>query len=680
VRALSPIAPGREGSKVAGRRISGHDAAMLRSFRAACLPLALLSLARPAAAADPVAPPAAADVPDARDVAWPAGAIALDVDATDVKRGLYRVTETIPLPPQPAAQPGSGAGAGSRRITLLFPEWLPGNHAPRGPLAELADLRFSVGGKPAAWVRDPLDVYAFHVDVPSGASELVARFVHTSPLNPGEGRITMTGEMLNLQWEKMSLYPAGHYVRRIPVRAAVTLPQGWSAATSLPGRTFAGNRVSWAETDYETLVDSPVFAGRWYRRWDLGNAMALDVVADDPDLLALSAENLGAISRLGGQALSLFGRPPFERYDFLVALSDRIGGIGLEHLASSENQLEPRNFVDWKAYDWDRNVLAHELVHAWNGKYRRPADLWTPDYRQPMQDSLLWVYEGQTQFWGWVLAARSGLQQKDTVLGMIAAAAGAYAALPGREWRSVADTTNDPIIAARKPRPFGSITRGEDYYNEGALVWLEADQLIRAGTNGAKGLDDFARAFFSARGDGARQATYRREDVVAALSAVMPHDWEAFLRARIDRPGAPAPLAGIEAGGYRLVWKTEPNPYERARMDHARSLGLAHSLGLTIDRDGTIADVRWGSAAFDAGMVKGARIIAVDALAYDPERLKRAITAARGTSRPIEFIVQRGDRFTTVPVRYNGGLRWPWLERAAPGKGPAGLDVLLEAK
>jgi predicted metalloprotease with PDZ domain len=325
------------------------------------------------------------------------------------------------------------------------------------------------------------------------------------------------------------------------------------------------------------------------------------------------------------------------------------------------------------------SLMPHEYVHSWNGKFRRPADLWTPTFMEPMQDDLLWVYEGQTQFWGWVLAARSGLQSKATVLGMIAGQAGNYADLPGRAWRSVEDTTLDPIIAARKPKPYASLARGEDYYNEGALVWLEADQIIRANSGGRKGLDDFARAFFAHPGGELRHSTYEFADVVAALNAVQPYDWASFLHSRIGQPGQPAPLAGIAQGGYRLVWKDEPNPYDKARMEQNHGLGLGFSLGLSLDKDGQVTDTRWGSPAFNAGVVTGARIVAVNSQAYSADGIKQAITRAKATAQPIELLIRRGDRYLTVPVAYSGGLRWPWLERT-PGQTNAPFDRLLSPR
>ncbi len=628
--------------------------------------LAVLSTPLSAQKSAPVAVPLAYAVPDAKDTPYPGGTMALDIDASDVQRGLYRVTQTVPL------------AAGLSRITLLFPQWLPGQHGPRGNVSELVDLRFTANGQTLKWRRDPLEVHAFHVDLPAGVRSVTARFLHTSPLQASEGRITMTAEMLNLQWEKMSLYPAGHYVRRIKVKPTVTLPAGWTAAVALDGQSVIGNRVTWNEVDYETLIDSPIFAGAHFRRWDIGNGMGMSVVADEPALLDAKPEHIATMRALGQEALIAFGGRAWDRYEFLIAMTDRMGGIGLEHHRSSENQLEPKALTEWAAYDWDRNVLSHELAHSWNGKFRRPARLWTPDYRTPMQGDLLWVYEGQTQFWGMVLAARSGLQTRETVLGMLAAQAGKYAEQPGRGWRSVEDTTYDPVFAARRAKPWASLARDEDYYNEGALVWLEADQLIRAGTAGARGIDDFARAFFGIRDGDWGEVPYEFADVVATLSRVYAYDWAGFLKSRIMEPGQTPPLAGLERAGYRLVWKEVPNPYDKGRFDYAKAVNLMHSIGLALDKDGVVTAVQWGSAAFNAGVVNGTKLIAVDGMVYSADALKQAITGAKGSKageQPITLIVKRGDRVLSVPVSYTGGLRWPWIEKA--GTAAAGLDLLL---
>jgi predicted metalloprotease with PDZ domain len=564
---------------------------------------------------------------------------------------------------------------GARELVLLLPEWLPGTHAPRGAINLLADLRFAVDGKAVEWTRDPVEVFAFHVPLPEGAKELTATFVHTSPLQTSEGRVTMTSEMLNLQWDKMSLYPAGHYVRQIKFAPTVTFPEGWEVFTALDGKRARGNRVSWAPVDYETLVDSPVFAGKYAQSWDLGHDVRLDAVADEPRLLAVAPENLATFRKLVDEALALFGARHFDHYDMLLAVTDRLGGIGLEHQRSNESDFNPTDFIEWDKMAWDRNVSAHELVHSWNGKYRRPEGLWTPDYRQPMRGNLLWVYEGQTQFWGWVLAARSGIQPKDVVLGSLANQAGYYSTQAGRAWRSVEDTTADPITTARKPLPYSSLSRSEDYYSEGMLVWLEADQIIREGTRGAKGLDDFARAFFGVRDGDWGQLTYDFDDVVATLNGVYAYDWGRFLDTRLREPAQPPPLAGIERAGYRLVWKDEPNPYEKGRMGGTSYLNLQYSLGINIDKDAKVTLTMWDSPAFDAGIVNTTQIVAVNGEAYSEDVIKRAISAAKDGRDPIVLLVRRGERYLEVPIDYHGGLRYPWLERA--GEREAGLDRLL---
>ncbi|MBK6800118.1 peptidase M61 [Novosphingobium sp.] len=612
----------------------------------------------------PLTVPISREVPDAADVPYPGGTLGLDIDASDVRRGVYRVVQTIPVAP------------GADKLIMLFPQWLPGNHGPRGPLAELVDIGFEADGKKLEWRRDRVEVNAFHVTLPKGARQVTARFLHTSPLQSSEGRITMTQEMLNLQWEKMSLYPAGHYVRQIRVKPAVTLPDGWTAATALDGVSRSGNRWSWAETNYEVLVDSPIFAGKYFRKWDLGQKVTLNVVSDKPEQLEAKPEHIELHRHLVTESRLAFGANHFDHYEFLLALTNRMGGIGLEHHRSSENQLEPDAFTEWDKNEWDRNLLPHEYAHSWSGKFRRPARLWTPDYRQPMQGDLLWAYEGQDQFWGLVLAARSGLQGKDMVLGMLANWAGNFSEQPGRRWRSVEDTGFDPVFAARKAKPYASLARSEDYYTEGALVWLEIDQIIRRETAGKKSIDDFARAFFGMRDGDWGQLTFELKDVAATLNTVLPRDWEGFLNERFNQPGQPAPVQGIEAGGYRLVWKEEPNPFDKARMTDAKILSLTYSLGTTIDKDGKVTAVQWDSPAFNAGIVTGAKIVAVGGTTYDADGLKKAISSAKAGGG-IDLLVQRGDRFETVKVDYRGGLRWPWVERAAPGKAPTGLDRLL---
>ena len=621
------------------------------------------AFAQPVANSAPAAVPIPATVPEPADIPYP-GTIRLDIDASDTARAAFRVTQTIPVKP------------GADRLTLLFPQWLPGKHAPRGALAELVDVRFAADGKPVRWVRDPVEVNAFHLELPAGAREVVARFIHTSPLQPNEGRIVVTPEMLNLQWEAMSLYPAGHFVRQIRVRPSVTFPAGWTPATALDGAVQSGNRWSWAETSYDTLVDSPIFAGQHARKWDLGQRVTLHLFADKPEQLAATEAQIALHRNLVAQARAAFGANHFDHYEFLLAASDRIGSIGLEHHRSSENQLEPTAFTEWDKNEYDRGLLPHEYAHSWWGKFRRPARLWTPDFRQPMQGDLLWAYEGLDQFWGVVLAARSGLQSREMALAQFATWAGGYAELPGRGWRSVEDTGSDPIFAARKAKPFASLARGEDYYTEGALVWLEADQIIRAGSGGTRSLDDFARAFGGMRDGDWGVLAFERADVVAALNGVYRHDWDGFLRTRLMQPGQPAPLGGIERGGYRLVWKDVPNILDRQRMAANGTLVLTHSIGLTLDKDGKVTATQWDSPAFNAGIVQGSRIVAVGGIAYDADGMKSAITAAK-SGAPIELLVQRGNRFQQVRIDWRGGLRWPWIERARNPERMAPLDLVF---
>ncbi len=619
----------------------------------------------------PMAPALPPAMPVAQDVAY-AGTVALDIDASDVEHGLYKVKQTFPV------------AAGTKDLILMQPGWLPGNHSETGPYALLANVHFYAEGKEIPWVRDTVAVNAFHLALPEGTKVVTASFVHTSPLTTSEGRITMTREMLNLQWEKMSLYPAGYYTRRIPFKATVKVPSGWTVFTALDGKTRQGDTLSWDVTDYERLVDSPIFAGKYAQRWDLGQGVHLDAVADKPELLKIAPEHMAYYRNLVNEAVANFGARHFDHYDFLLALTDRMGGIGLEHHRSSENQYEPTAWTEWDKMDWDHNVIPHEFTHSWNGKYRRPADLWTPDYQQPMQNTLLWVYEGQTQFWGYVLAARSGVQSKQTVLDMFATAAAKYEeGTPGRSWRSVEDTTAAPQLARRRPLPYVSLTRSEDYYVEGALTWLEADQIIRQGTKGKKGLDDFAKAFFGVRDGDWGELTYDFDEVVKTLNGVYPYDWASFLKTRLYKTNQPAPMKGIEMAGYKLVWKDEPNSYEKGITGYRGGVGLTYSLGVSLDGEGKVTSSLWDSPAFDAGLVNGSQIVAVNGDAYSADAIKDAITAAKtgnaAATKPIELLVKRGEHYETVKVDYHGGLRWPWLESTTPGKAN-GFDRLLDAR
>nr|WP_314446257.1 peptidase M61 [uncultured Sphingomonas sp.] len=617
----------------------------------------------PLSAPQPV--PIVETIPAARDVPYP-GTMRLEVDVSDLRQGIWTVRQLIPV-----VQPG--------RMTLLFPEWLPGKHAPRGELDKLAGLTFSAGGQPVKWQRDPADVFAFHLDLPAGATEVEARFQFITPTDGNQGRILVTPDMLNLQFESVSLYPAGYFTRRIPVTATVNYPAGFQAATALRPAATEGTRVTYGTVSYETLQDSPVFAGRYFRRDNLGQNVFLNTIADSPKELVVSADVLQRHRNLVAQSLKLFGTRQFDHYDFLHAITDKMGGIGLEHHRSSENQNDPGYFTDWKASLPDHNLLPHEFVHSWNGKHRRPADLFTPDFRTPMRDSLLWVYEGQTQFWGHVLEARSGMSTKAEVLDKMANIAGALELTRGREWRALVDTTNDPIISARRPKAWSSWQRSEDYYNEGMLVWLEADAIIRQGTANRRGLDDFARAFFGTREGDWGVRTYTLDEVVGTLNRVYPHDWRSFLQARVYEPSAEgAPLGGFTRSGYRLDYADTPNSALAASMRVGRNHNYSWSLGLVLGPEGRITSVSWGGPAFRAGLTTGQTVVAVGEKAYSEDVLKAAITAAKGGTAPIALTVRRGDSVRAVPLSWNGGLRYPRLTKTGGGRGA--LDILLEPK
>jgi predicted metalloprotease with PDZ domain len=628
----------------------------------ALLSLTVLPIAGAAASnSAPTAPAAIPAIPGPRDAAWP-GTITLAVDASDVTRGIFQVTETIPV---------STAGV----LTLLYPEWLPGHHSPVGTITKLAGLKISSGGNLLPWKRDPVDVFAFHVEVPTGATAIKAEFQFLAPSSSDQGRIVTTPDMLNLQWDSVAVYPAGYFVRRIPVEASLKLPAGWKAATALETAAQDVTTIHYRPVSFETLMDSPVFAGAYVRVETLAPSVRLNIVADRPEQLEATEEQIGWHRNLVIQAVKLFGAQHYDHYDFLLALSDRQGSIGLEHHRSSENGVTGSFFTDWKASLTSHSLLPHEYTHSWNGKFRRGADLWTPDYRTPMQDSLLWVYEGQTQFWGQVLAVRAGLVSKEDALGSLAATAATYENRRGRTWRPLIDTTNDPIIARRSPQPWTSWQRSEDYYSEGLLIWLDADTLIRERSAGVRSLDDFARAFFGTNDRDWGELTYTRADVVRTLNDIQPNDWDTFLRTRVDDTAAQAPLEGIARGGYRLVYTDTPTNWFKTSETSRKVSDLSFSVGFIINRDAQLTAVAWDSPAFDAGLTVGTRIIAVNGRAYDADDLKQAIKAKKA---PISLLVRTGDIFRTVELTYSGGLRYPKLEKV--DEGPAFIDALLAAR
>jgi predicted metalloprotease with PDZ domain len=594
------------------------------------------------------------------------GAIHLSVDATDIERHIFRIQETIPV-------------RAGESMVLLYPQWTPGNHAPSGRVDKLAGLMIQANGARVQWVRDPVDVFAFHVEVPAGATQLDVSFQFTSPTDTNEGRVVMTPDMLNLQWTALALYPAGYFARQIMAEPSVRLPEGWQFATALETAANRGGVTTFKPVSFDTLLDSPMFAGRYFKRLDLDPGgrvpVHLNIVADRADLLEVKPEQLEAHRALVQQAYKLYGSHHYDHYDFLLALTDHMGGIGLEHHQSSENATVLTYFTEWDKNADARDLLPHEYTHSWNGKFRRPADLWTPNFNVPMRDSLLWVYEGQTQYWGFVLSARAGLLTKQQTLDAIAATAAVYDHRVGREWRAMQDTTNDPIAAMRRPLPWRSWERSEDYYSEGELMWLDADTLIREKSSGQRSLDDFAKAFFGVNDGSFVPSTYVFEEVVKALNTVQPYDWATFLRSRLDGHGPGAPLDGIARGGYKLVYTDTPSSYFKDAEVRRKITDLTYSLGMTIAAEGKLSDVLWEGPAYKAGLTVGTQIIAVNGIALDADQLKRAIADANKTKAAIELLVKNGDRYRTVKIDYHDGLRYPHLERE--GSAAGSLDQIL---
>ena len=597
------------------------------------------------------------------------GTISLSVDLTNVNDRVLNVRESIP------AKPGE--------ITLLYPQWLPGNHSPSNLVANLAGLVITAEGKRVPWVRDRVNMWAFHIDVPNGANALEINFQYLAPINPEQGRIST--KFVDLTWNSVLLYPAGYFSRQIPFSAELRLPEGWKFATSLEVQSQDGSVVEFKETTLNTLIDSPVYAGANFKRVDISsstdNLVYLDVFADKPEQLEITPEELQYHKNLVIQAQKLFHSRHYHHYDFLFSLSDTVGGKGLEHHQSSEDGTRANYFTDWAAGVPARALLPHEYTHSWNGKFRRPADLWTANFNEPMQNDLLWVYEGLTDYYGNVLTARSGLRTPEQARDVFAQIAASFQISPGRTWRSLDDTTDQPIVSAHGalPQSWPTWQRSFDYYPESDLVWLEADTIIREQSNGKKSLDDFAKLFFGIDNGSYVTVTYTLEDLVKTLNSVQPYDWEGFFRTRVYDLAPQVPMNGITQGGYRLVYN-DVEPEWLKHMDPTRGTSFATSLGFTLkgegaDKPGSIGTVVWDSPAFKAGMTPEMQLQAVNDQAFSLPNLRAAILAAEKNNEPIKLLVKRDGEFTTLRVDYQGGLRFPHLERVEST--PDRLDAIL---
>jgi predicted metalloprotease with PDZ domain len=637
-----------------------------RTLLAALLLAGTASTASADVQPQPVAPAAPIAVP--KDVAYP-GALDIKVNATDLTRHIFKIEETVPV---------ASAGA----MTLLYPNWLPGVHAPGGPIQKFAALKITANGKTVPWTRDPVDVYAFHIDVPKGVKSLSMSFDFLSSVTSNEGRLMMTPAMMNVEWNTVALYPAGYFTRDIKTNVSITLPAGWKYGTALRAAKTDGDTITFKPVTFNTLVDSPLIAGKYFRKENLNPGgkvpVTFNVVADRPDLLQITPKQLQAHRNLVQQAYNLFGSQHYNHYDFLLWLSNQMGGEGLEHHRSSEDGVGQGYFVHWDQTTAERDLLAHEFTHSWNGKFRRPADLWTPNFNVPMRDSLLWMYEGQTQYWGYVLAARSGLWTKSQALGALAFTAAVYDDHVGHEWRSVEDTTHDESIAHRRPIPWRNFQLSEDYYSVGQLTWLDADTLIRKLTHGRKSLDTFARAFFGIDNGSYVTHPYTFADIVKTLNGVVPYDWAKFLRAHFYQPLKSAPLAWVKRGGYKLVYTDKETAYEQSEETLRKQTNFLFSLGFAVNDGNKLGTVEWGSPAFKAGLTVGTKLVALNGEAFSTGNLKLAINWAKTHKTPIKLLVENNKTFRAVTIDYHDGLRYPHLVPITNGR--RSLDAILAAK
>ncbi len=584
---------------------------------------------------------------------------------TDIERRIVAVQETVPVQAGP--------------LTLLYPEWIPGNHSPTGPISAVAGLVVTAGGKKLDWVRDPINVYAFHIDVPPGIPALDVAFQYLAPMRSSEGRISISSKIADLAWNTVVLYPAGYFSRRIHFAPSIKLPPDWKFATALEISSQEGGLIHFKETTLNTLVDSPLYAGLNYKREDLStdarNHVSLDIFADSPANLAITPQELELHRKMVLEAAKLYGSHHYDHYDFLFLLSDTVGGIGLEHHQSSEDGEKSNYFTDWQAGVAGRDLLAHEYTHSWNGKFRRPAGLWTPNFNVPMQDELLWVYEGMTQYFGYVLTARSGLRTPEQTRDLIAFIAAYFDASPGRTWRPLVDTTNQPTISQRSPVTWVSWQRPEDYYTEGLLIWLDADTKIRELSGGKKSLDDFARLFFGIDNGSYITRTYTFDDLVTALNTVQPYDWAAFLHQRVDRLSPRTPKDGISRGGFRLGYSDTPPDWLKHQTGPDIPTSYSTSLGFSLKTNGELDNVGWNSPAFKAGVTPDMQLTAVNGVAYTKEKLDDAIKQAETDKAPIKLLFKREDRYQTIDLDYHDGLRYPRLERV--NGTPDRLDEIL---
>jgi len=596
--------------------------------------------------------------------------IQITADLSAAPRKLYHAEIDLPVTAGP--------------LTLTTPEWIPGTHRRWAGVSDITGVVFTANGQPLTWRRDDVELFRFHVTVPAGVTTLHAHLdcIVTT---------RVTQKMAALEWEKLLLYPANTPVKEIPIQPSLIVPAGWGIGTALTpeGRgpypvPPAGTVTHFAVTNVEQLEDSPVIAGQYFHEFALAPEISpkhyLDVVSDQPEDSNLRPAFLAEVSNLVREADKMYASHHYNVYHFLLTLSDVAGGLGLEHGQSSDNGVGEKDFSDSKRQVADADLLSHEFTHSWNGKYRRPVGLYQPDFATAEQGALLWVYEGMTQYLGNVLAARSGLKSQAQYRDLLAMSAASLDSEPGRDWRSTEDTAVSSSILRGGNPAWSNWRRGQDYYDEGELLWLDADTLIRKTTNNQKSLNDFEHIFLAKGGNtGPLIVTYTFAELVADLNEVMAYDWATFLHERVDKINPRADLAGIEQGGYKLVYRDKPSAGERTVAAHGGrrgSIDVWYSVGLRVDGQGVVGDVRWNGPADEARIAPGAKIIGVNGQAFSGDLLKAAIREAKGKTEPIHLIVQSDTYLSTAEIDYHEGERYPVLERVEGT--PAYLDDITK--
>jgi predicted metalloprotease with PDZ domain len=584
----------------------------------------------------------------------PAGPIKLVVDATQAPRKILRADLEIPVAPG--------------KLTLVYPKWIPGEHGPTGPITDLTGIEFYAGSERLKWRRDLEEMFAFQVEVPAGVSTLKARLELVMPAPP-EGfssGASATTQLDLLSWNQVVLYPKGQKSDDVLVTASAKLPAGWRYGTALPVESESGGEIHFKTVSLTTLVDSPVIAGAHFRRIELTGAPIphyIDEASDGDAALDMPPETIAAYKRLVAETGALFGARHYNEYHFLLTLSDNTAHFGLEHHQSSDDRVAERTMIDDDMRWLAGSLLSHEMTHSWNGKYRRPLGLATPDYQAPMKGDLLWVYEGLTQYWGDILAARTGLWTKQQFLDETAETAAALDNTPGRKWRPLQDTADAAQLLYGAAPEFESWRRGVDYYPEGFLIWLEADTVIRRQTNGQKSLNDFSRLFHGGQNTPPTVVPYTFDDVVSALNQVTPYDWAKFLRDRLDTYGPGAPLGGILNGGWKLIYTEDPSEFTKAMEKTRDVVDARFSIGLALNEKGGIKDVIEGSPAWKAGIAPGSMLAAVNGRKYTPDVLRDALRAGKNNGPNLELIVVNGDFYKTFVLDYHGGEKYAHLAR-----------------